>query len=125
LECDGAAVSRTTYALLFAVVGTTFGAGNGTTTFNVPDLRGEFVRGWDDGRGVDTGRAFGSTQADALKAHLHSVTPPASDGTGGSGLTGTGSGGSETITPYNTAETGGAETRPRNVAMLYIIRTGL
>ncbi len=39
LTCDGAAVSRTTYAALFALIGTTYGAGNGTTTFNLPDLR--------------------------------------------------------------------------------------
>jgi hypothetical protein len=49
LEADGAAVSRTTYAALFTAIGTTFGAGDGSTTFNLPDLRGEFIRGWDDG----------------------------------------------------------------------------
>lgn len=65
LICNGAAVSRTTYAALFAKIGTTYGAGNGTTTFNLPDLRGEFVRGWDNGRGVDTGRVLGSAQAQA------------------------------------------------------------
>lgn len=45
LACDGTAVSRTTYANLFTVIGTTFGAGDGSTTFNTPDLRGIFVRG--------------------------------------------------------------------------------
>lgn len=63
LKANGAAVSRTTYASLFSAIGTTFGSGDGSTTFNVPDLRGEFTRGWDDGRGVDSGRAFGSAQA--------------------------------------------------------------
>jgi phage-related tail fiber protein len=63
LECDGAAISRTTYAALFAVIGETFGAGDGSTTFNLPDLRGEFIRGWDNSRGVDSGRVFGSAQA--------------------------------------------------------------
>lgn len=53
LECNGSAISRTNYARLFDQIGTTFGAGNGTTTFNIPDLRGEFIRGWDNGRGVD------------------------------------------------------------------------
>ncbi|SEF19456.1 MULTISPECIES: phage tail protein [unclassified Variovorax] len=67
LKANGAAVSRTAYAALFAAIGTTFGAGNGTTTFNLPDLRGEFPRGWDDGRGVDTGRVFGSSQLDAFQ----------------------------------------------------------
>ena len=61
LKCNGA-VSRTTYADLFAIIGTTHGAGNGSTTFNVPDLRGEFVRGWDDSRG-GYGRSFGSSQS--------------------------------------------------------------
>jgi len=63
LECNGAAVSRTTYATLFAAIGTTYGTGDGSTTFNLPDLRGEFVRGWDHGRGVDVSRTLGSTQA--------------------------------------------------------------
>lgn len=54
LYCNGQAVSRTVYARLFADLGTTFGTGDGSTTFNLPDLRGEFLRGFDDGRGVDT-----------------------------------------------------------------------
>lgn len=62
LKANGAAVSRTTYAALFARVGTRFGAGDGRTTFNLPDLRGEFVRGWDDGRNIDAGRGLGSLQ---------------------------------------------------------------
>lgn len=62
MKANGAAVSRTTYAALFAAVGTTFGAGDGSTTFNLPDLRGEFLRCLDDGRGLDTGRALGSAQ---------------------------------------------------------------
>lgn len=67
LLCNGAAVSRTAYADLFAAIGTAYGAGNGTTTFNVPDLRGEFIRGADGGRGVDSGRALGSAQGDAIR----------------------------------------------------------
>lgn len=68
LECDGAVISRTTFADLFAVIGTTYGAGNGVSTFKLPDLRGEFVRGWDNGRGVDTGRTFGSNQQGTIHA---------------------------------------------------------
>jgi microcystin-dependent protein len=49
LKCNGAAVSRSTYAVLFAAIGTLYGAGDGTTTFNLPDYRGEFLRGLDDG----------------------------------------------------------------------------
>lgn len=62
IKCNGAAISRTTYAALFSAIGTTFGIGDGATTFNVPDLRGEHIRGFDDGRGVDSGRILGSWQ---------------------------------------------------------------
>ncbi|MEM7047818.1 MAG: tail fiber protein [Pseudomonadota bacterium] len=62
LPCEGAAISRTTYADLFDVIGTTYGEGNGTTTFNLPDFRGEFARGWDHNRGIDPERTFGSSQ---------------------------------------------------------------
>lgn len=54
LYCDGSAVSRTTYADLFGIIGTQFGEGDASTTFNVPDLRGRFLRGLDDGAGRDT-----------------------------------------------------------------------
>lgn len=62
LVCNGSSVSRTTYDALFAAVGTAFGPGDGSTTFTLPDLRGEFLRGWDGGRGIDGGRAFGTYQ---------------------------------------------------------------
>jgi len=74
LKANGAAVSRTTYAALFAAIGTTFGVGDGSTTFNLPDLRGEFLRGWDDARGIDSGRAFGTLQTDDLKSHTHTAS---------------------------------------------------
>jgi len=67
LKANGALVSRTAYARLFAKIGTTYGVGNGSTTFALPDQRGEFMRGWDDGRGVDAGRVFGSAQGDAMR----------------------------------------------------------
>jgi microcystin-dependent protein len=73
LKANGAAVSRTTYAALFSSIGTTFGAGDGSTTFLVPDLRGEFPRGWDDSRGVDSSRSFGSAQSSANLSHNHPV----------------------------------------------------
>lgn len=66
LKANGALVSRATYANLFASIGTTFGAGDGVTTFALPDLRGEFLRGFDDARGIDTGRTFGSWQKGSL-----------------------------------------------------------
>lgn len=71
MKANGATVSRTTYADLFAAIGTTFGVGDGSTTFALPDLRGEFIRGWDDGRAVDTGRVFGSAQGHAMMTHNH------------------------------------------------------
>jgi microcystin-dependent protein len=74
LPCDGTAVSRTTYAALFAAIGTTWGVGNGTTTFNVPDLRNDFLRG---ASGTLT---VGTKQTDALKTHTHTGTT-SSDGT--------------------------------------------
>jgi hypothetical protein len=78
LKANGAAVSRTTYASLFAAISTTFGVGDGSTTFNVPDLRGEFIRGFSDGRSVDSGRSFGTFQ----KGSVYGI-----DGPGGSDVT--------------------------------------
>jgi microcystin-dependent protein len=70
LVCDGQAVSRTTYTELFAVIGTIYGAGDGVLTFNVPDLRNQFIRGKADDRAV------GSTQAGSFAAHSHPVQDP-------------------------------------------------
>jgi microcystin-dependent protein len=67
LKANGAAISRSSYSALYSSIGTTYGSGDGSTTFNLPDLRGEFLRGWDDGRGVDASRAFGSNQSDAIR----------------------------------------------------------
>ncbi len=117
LECNGSAISRTTYKRLFDNIGTTFGIGNGTTTFNIPDLRGEFIRGWDNGRGIDAGRAFGSAQADELRAHTHTYRGATISPTG-SDPTGTGA----TFNTGNTSSTGGAETRPRNIALMLCIK---
>jgi hypothetical protein len=116
LKANGAAVSRVTYSRLFEVIGTSFGAGNGSSTFNVPNLRGEFIRGWDDGRGIDTGRVFGSAQTDAFKSHSHTV---------GKGQTGGGAfvqNGPSEGGDITTSLTGGSETRPRNIALLACIR---
>ena len=62
IEADGRLLSRTTYATYFARVGTTYGAGDGSTTFNAPDRRGVFARGWDNGRGLDSSHSFGQYQ---------------------------------------------------------------
>lgn len=126
LKANGAAVSRIAYADLFAAIGTIFGAGDGFNTFNLPNLRGEFLRGWDDGRNADPGRVFGSAQADAIRSHNHNVpawkaTQP--DPTGGPSAVGadSGGGGSEQD-DIVTRITGSAETRPRNVALLACIK---
>lgn len=74
LKANGAAVSRTTYAALFARIGTSAGAGDGSTTFNLPDMRGEFARGLDDGRGVDAARVLGSAQSSQNASHTHTGT---------------------------------------------------
>lgn len=123
LKCNGALLSRAVYPELFAVIGTTFG-GSGST-FKVPDLRGEFLRGWDDGRGVDSGRSFGSAQSDAFKSHSHvSIGRSFNQGaffatTGGYGVWPNGN-----VDPnhHRTSSEGGAETRPRNIALLACIR---
>ena len=131
LKANGAAVSRTTYAALFAAIGTTFGTGDGSTTFNVPDLRGEFVRGLDDGRGVDAGRALGSAQTDEFESHNHLLFRN-TGGAGGStnsvpsysavGLTGEATGAASYGGGALAQATGGTETRPRNIALLACIK---
>jgi microcystin-dependent protein len=127
LKCNGQAVSRTTYASLFAKVGTTYGVGNGSTTFNVPDLRGEFIRGLDEGRAADTGRVLGSAQADMLEAHNHNVgaftTSASNTGQGVFNFYAvTSHGGGSSFNGYTTSSNGGTETRPRNVAFPFFIK---
>lgn len=118
LKANGAAISRTAYADLFAAISTTFGNGDGFNTFNLPDLRGEFIRSWDNGRGVDAGRDFGSFQADEFKAHSHDGVPKNVNDTDRGGLSSLFS----VDTNSQTGETGGNETRPRNIALLACIK---
>lgn len=136
LKANGAAISRTTYATLFAAIGTLYGIGDGSTTFNLPDLRGEFVRGFDDGRGVDTGRTMGSNQAQNYQSHNHLVSDPGHSHTYQSATSGQevieGSGRAVQAYTENTSSqttgitiqnNGGTETRPRNIALLGCIKT--
>lgn len=118
-ECDGRAVSRADDAALFAIIGTAFGEGDGATTFNIPDMRGEFPRGWDHGRGVDQDRAFGSAQDHMLASHDHAL-PARNNANAGDGWVEDADGTAESRTT-RTGMTGGSETRPRNVAGLWII----
>lgn len=121
LKANGAAVSRTAYAALFQAIGTTYGAGDGSTTFNLPDLRGEFLRGWDDGRGVDSGRAFGSGQSHAFANHAHGIITGNGAPTSNWGASRANGDGNRGQTDSTTTE-GGSETRPRNVALLACIK---
>lgn len=119
LKANGAVISRTTYSRLFAYMGTTFGTGDGSTTFNLPDMRSVFPRGWDDGRGLDSGRVFGSYQADDFASHYHFVQGNGG-GAGTSGLSGNNGGGP--LGGINSNSTGGTETRPKNIALLACIK---
>lgn len=129
LAASGQAVSRNVYARLFSRIGTTWGAGDGSTTFNLPDARAEFIRGWDNGRGVDTGRVFGSQQS------ASSLSPFVGSASGATQVYGVGIRNAE----YASTESGyqtykiqsGSEgpigtnfmaVRPRNIALLYCIK---
>ena len=150
LAANGAAVSRTTYATLWSAMGSP-NTGDGSTTFTLPDMRGEFVRGLDSSRGVDTGRTLGSAQAAAMLNHTHTATADThpghahtvpsnldnlgvntGSGTAGIGgadlriadsVTSTAGAHSHGITVGNPSVGGGTETRPRNVALLACIKT--
>jgi microcystin-dependent protein len=133
--CDGTEVSRVTYADLFASIATSWGQGNGTSTFNLPDLRGRFLRGVDGIAGNDpdaatrtalniggnTGNNVGSYQLDDLKAHnhtFHDIAYPGNPFGNNPGYTL----GSQARQTYNTSSTGGSETRPKNAYVIYIIK---
>lgn len=131
LECRGSLISRTTYAALFAAIGTTFGAGDGSTTFELPDLRGEFLRVWDNGRGVDTGRAFGSAQSGIVGPHVHTIIRPTDNAplalppgsAAGAWSYGTTVYSSDQATLVTGSSSGiGTETRPRNIALIACIK---
>lgn len=126
IKCNGAAISRSTYAKLFEKIGTTFGVGNGTTTFNLPDLRAEFVRGWDDGRGVDPSRVFGSAQAESVNTAGYQLREASATWASAGNALGSSVAyfDNANIPSYGTNMTlfGGTETRPRNIALLYCIK---
>lgn len=142
LECNGAAISRATYANLFTAIGVVWGTGDGSTTFNVPDFRGEFIRGWDHGKGTDSGRAFASFQLDALQnitggfsSRRTSAAAPedvadwsgafADNGLGGSDLSvDVGGAINRRVTKFDASLVArtAAETRPRNAALMLVIK---
>jgi microcystin-dependent protein len=127
LAANGNEYDKTgTYAALFAAISTTYGetngsGGAGTSHFRVPDLRGYFVRGSGINGDLTESGAFGEKQEDELKSHLHTHQPGAAAGAQ--------SGGNFTAqrtdiltTAINTSSTGGTETRPKNIALLYCIK---
>jgi microcystin-dependent protein len=141
---NGQALSRTTYATLFSLIGTTWGAGDGSTTFNIPNTNGVFSRGWDFSGTIDPGRTLGVVQADAFQTHGHNVSDPShyhTPQTGYNNFIGLGAGNSAASTTGTlgaAAHTGAAttgitvttpnsgnpqnETRPKNIARPKIIR---
>ena len=129
IKANGAELLKTAYSDLYAGIGTTYGetdgnGGTGTSHFRVPDLRGEFLRGWDDGRDVDSDRTFGSSQTDDFESHSHRVGSRDSLTTYGT------SSAVEFVWSFpspvgqyvNSQSVGGAETRPRNVAVLALMK---
>jgi len=132
--CDGSAVSRSQYADLFAAIGTAWGSGDGATTFNLPDLRGRFLRGVDNGAGRDpdsgsrtadaggnTADLVGSVQGSDFETHSHDIYwVQATAPTGGPGFVNVVP--SIQPTPYLTGSFGGSETRPVNAYVNYIIK---
>ena len=170
LAANGAAVSRTLYPALFAAIGTLYGAGNGSTTFALPDLRGYFVRGSGTNSDGTASGAFGQKQADEFESHTHTGSTGAGGDhthTGSTNTAGNHSHGysapnsyqqdttnspangkratsnanlntsaagdhSHTVTigaagnhshTVTIGATGGTETRPKNIALLYCIKT--
>lgn len=134
--CDGSAISRVTYATLFAIVGVRFGSGDGTTTFNLPDGRGRVIRMVDGSAGRDpdsaartamntggtAGNAIGSVQDDQIVSHSHAS--PASNAFGASGVGVAGASGVQlSFGAQTTTATGGNETRMKNWNANLIIKT--
>ncbi|HNV45933.1 MAG TPA: phage tail protein [Spirochaetota bacterium] len=127
LVCNGSAVSRTTYADLFAAIGTMYGSGDGSTTFNLPDYRGMFLRGHHFGKSSGTTdpdyatRQMGAAQSDLIKSHQH-LLPYSNGATAPSGTHATPPWQGIDSTQHSTVAFGGTETRPVNVSVAYIIK---
>jgi hypothetical protein len=131
-ECNGEVLSKVTYNDLWLVIGNTFSNPISANHFKIPDLRGEFVRGWSHGKaGVNTGRTFGSNEADAFQGHWHELYAQA--GAANASVNSSSNGIPNTPLPADlvrnpvTDGTNGtprtaSETRPRNVALLPCIK---
>lgn len=122
LLCQGQAVSRTTYAALFAAIGTAYGVGDGSTTFNLPNTQGYFLRGAGTTGIYSTTR--GAVQGDIFGSHTHNWVGQGRAGVGGSRdlfQYGSGGGTNNGNMIATNDNTGGAETRPANVGVNYCI----
>ncbi len=148
LVADGSCVSRSTYSALFTAIGTTYGVGDGTTTFQLPNLRGRFARGWNStASGCDASRVFGSCQSNCVGPHNHTLcaAPGSSTDSGSQGWTPTSGIFATLRTTDRAALSGdtritsagcnvamacagcliGTETRPDNIALLPCIKAGI
>jgi phage-related tail fiber protein len=140
LVCDGSAISRSTYNTLFNVINNLYGNGDGNTTFNLPDLRGQFIRGFDSSGSVDRDRnkaGFGTKQEDALIEFSYSASVEGGSinvgGSSASGITQNGGpswgGGRFSFDSRNFNPPGSGdriktstETRPKNISLLPCIK---
>ena len=112
LLMDGQAITQAQHPNLYGLYGA-----------NLPDLRGAFIRGWDNGKGRDTGRSILSYQEDDFKSHTHNLARAENWGVGDLTdrvTTANGNGGSANAV----GNTGGGETRPKNIAFNYIVKAG-
>jgi|GEM_PF-6066546 len=151
MECDGRALNAAEYPELYAALQNTWGTTNIGVTFKIPDLRGQFLRGWSHGSNVDpeansrtyadptnphagwtgsSGDAVGSRQPDAFAHHHHPMDMKKLEASGGHGFLGSGlrsnsDAGAPWDQPVATNDVGNTyETRPKNVAVMYVIYTG-
>ncbi len=136
LQCNGSLISKTTYPGLFNTIGYTYG-GSGDS-FRLPDLRGEFIRGWDNGRGVDAGRTFGSSQQESVGQvnipgvasshagdHWMSWSQDRNSFTAGftrTAYAATNAAVTAKLTPFTLSVNANSETRPRNIALMPCIK---
>lgn len=124
LETNGSLISRTTYAALFSAIGTTYGVGDGSTTFQLPDMRGYFAQANGTNSDGTTSGTFGVKSADSLKNHTHDIST-----TQGTFAVTTGSGGglasssNASITGNVTSPNSGTETKPKSISLLCCIKT--